>query len=123
MRTPICHELFVRATPHTAWLNSAHAQQAMYTRAQGTPFGTGASSGAPTTAAKKMYCLQHDCAAYCMCRYQLVYAVGDPQELPNLAERVAAVQAVTRALCQMVNAGNPAVADDRFAVWQTQAAR
>jgi hypothetical protein len=51
------------------------------------------------------------------CRYQLVYACGDPQLLPWLAERAAAVQAVTRALRSMVDAGHPAVTDPKVAVW------
>eukprot|EP00775_Hariotina_reticulata_P001980 gene1980-2302_t len=44
-------------------------------------------------------------------RYQLVYACGDPLQLPSLPERSAAVQAVLGVLCRMVDEGHPAVAD------------
>lgn len=79
-----------------------------------------AACATSTPDGKAMSHLQRSClrSVYGVCRYQLVYAVGDPQELPSLAERVAAVQAVTRVLCRMVDAGHPAVADERLAVWQ-----
>jgi hypothetical protein len=53
----------------------------------------------------------------CCCRYQLVYAFGDPQELPWLAERTAAVHAVMAVLCDMVDAGHPAVTNPKLATW------
>eukprot|EP00775_Hariotina_reticulata_P004976 gene4976-5218_t len=56
-------------------------------------------------------------------RYQLVYACGDPLQLPSLPERSAAVQAVLGVLCRMVDEGHPAVADEKLAVWQPAQAR
>jgi hypothetical protein len=58
-----------------------------------------------------------DCHNYYF-RYQLVYACGDPLELPSLPERSAAVQAVMGVMCRMVDDGHPAVADGKLALWQ-----
>jgi hypothetical protein len=52
-----------------------------------------------------------------------VYACGDPQELPWLAERAAAVQAVGQVLRGMVDAGHPAVTDPKVATWLPAADR
>lgn len=77
---------------------------------------------------KKHLCAPHLCCCACddpssccadaLCRYQLVYACGDPQELPWLAERAAAVQAVAHVLRGMVDAAHPAATDPSTAVWQ-----
>jgi hypothetical protein len=52
------------------------------------------------------------------CRLQLVYAWGSPVELPHREERVAAVQALFRALSHLVDLGQcPELVREEVAVW------